>query len=538
VTLLRFVGCSLVGAILLSAPAGALELPHRWVYLQTNLQVDKNAEDAETLMRRAAQAGYTGILLADSKLAKLGDVPARYFTNIERVKRTAAALRLDVVPAVFHVGYSEAMLWHDPNLAEALPVKDARFVVRGGRAQLEPDPVPQLRGGDMSDLTLWAWKDPNMVAAAGAVRVTDPRGANARISQRLRLTPFRQYHLSVRVKTQEFRGQPEVKLLAGKRSLNHANLGVKSTQDWTTHHVVFNSLEHADVQLYLGAWGATTGSLWWDDVRLDETALVNLVRRPGAPLIVRCDDGTPLAEGRDFERIVDPRSGTVPWPGGFEVWHEPPAIMTGLPDGTRLRVSFYHVVTVYNGQVTICPSEPRTVELLRDEARRVHAAWGARGYMMSHDEIRCLNWCDACRRRGLTPGQILADNVRTCAAILRATNPGGRIYVWSDMFDPNHNARDDYYLVNGTLAGSWEGLDRDVVIVPWHFAKRAESLRFFADRGHEQIIAGYYDAAPERIRDWLSAARQVRGVTGVMFTTWKRNYDDLERFAELVAEPK
>ena len=527
-----------LGVVVAAASAVAAELPQRWVYLQTNLQVEQNAADAEALLRRAAQAGYNGVLLADSKAARLADVPAHYFTNAERVKRVAAELKLDVVPAVFHVGYSEAMLWHDPNLAEALPVRDAPFVVQGGVARLQPEVRALLKGGDLNDLALWDWKDATVRSEEGAAVVTDPKGANARFAQKIKLTPFRQYHLSVRVKTRDFRGQPEVKLIAGKQQLNYASLRVKPTQDWTTHHVVFNSLDRTEAQLYLGCWDETTGSLWWDDVTLEETALVNLVRRAGAPLVVKREDGAELVEGRDYERVNDPRSGRVPWPGGFEVWHEPPAIKTALPDGTRLRVSFYDVVTVNDHQVTVCPSEPKTLELLRDEARRVHALWGARGYMMSHDEIRCLNWCEACQRRKLTPGQILAENARACVQILREANPGGKIYVWSDMFDPNHNAHAGYSLVNGDLAGSWEGLDKDVVIVPWNFGKRNESLKFFAERGHRQIIAGYYDAAPERVRDWLEAARPAGSVDGVMFTTWKRNYRDLERFAEVVREFK
>ena len=124
----------------------------------------------------------------------------------------------------------------------------------------------------------------------------------------------------------------------------------------------------------------------------------------------------------------------------------------------------------------VCPSEPRTVELLRDQARRMHAAWGAKGYMMSHDEIRVLNWCAACERRQLDAGAILADNARTCLQILREVNPKGRIYVWSDMFDPNHNAHKDYYLVRGDLAGSWEGLDREVIIVTWAFQQARGEL--------------------------------------------------------------
>ena len=523
-----------VAAVIFVGSIQAAELTDRWVYLQTNLQVDKNVTDAEVLFRRAAKAGYNGVLLADAKLAKLGEVIPRYHQNIARVRRVAAETRMEVIPAVFRIGYSEAMLWHDPNLAEALPVRDALFVVSGGVARLQPDSPTQLRGGDFANLRLWAMKDSNLVPDNGALRVSNPMGANARIAQPLRLTPFRQYHLSVRVKTQDFHGQPEVKVIAGQQSLNFANLGVQPTQDWTTHHVVFNSLDRTDAQLYLGCWGGTTGSLWWKDVRLEETALVNLVRRPGAPLVVRIEGGAYQLEGSDYEPVVDPKSGTVPGNGGFEVWHEPPLIRTRLPDGTRLRVSFYHVVPIHDGQVSICPSEPRTVELLRDEARRVHAAWGAKSYMMSHDEIRCLNWCAACTRRNLTAGQILADNARTCVQILRTVNPGGRIFVWSDMFDPHHNAKStgDYYLVRGSLAGSWEGLDRDVGILPWDYGSRAASLKFFADRGHPQIIAGYYDAKPELIRDWLSAGRGLRGVNGVMFTTWKGNFTDLEKFIE------
>jgi hypothetical protein len=153
---------------------------------------------------------------------------------------------------------------------------------------------------------------------------------------------------------------------------------------------------------------------------------------------------------------------------------------------------------------------------------------------MSHDEIRVLNWCDACRRRHLDAGAILADNVKTCVQILREINPGGRIYVWSDMFDPHHNAHKDYYLVRGDLSGSWKGLDQEVIILNWNFDKRNESLKWFADRGQRQIIAGYYDAGVDQVRAWLDSAKGVKGVLGVMYTTWQGNHEDLEQFGVIV----
>jgi hypothetical protein len=315
---------------------------------------------------------------------------------------------------------------------------------------------------------------------------------------------------------------------------------VKPTQDWTVHHAVFNSQEFADVALYFGVWGAGKGTLLWSDPTLEEVAFVNLTRRPGTPLAVTTADGKPLVEGRDFEALSDPLLGAKPWRGEYDTFHEPPLLKTKLPDGTKLLASYFHGATVYANQATICLSEPKTYALLREQAERIHKAWDAKAYMMSHDEIRVMNWCAACEARHLTPGQMLADNVKRCIAILREINPGGRIYVWNDMFDPHHNAvKGPYYLVNGSLLNSWDGLDKDVFIVPWHFEKRAESLKFFADRGHRQVIAGYYDSDPAKVADWLTAAKAVPGsVTGVMYTTWENNYRDLEKFSQFIDAAK
>src|SRR5207237_893193 len=151
-------------------------------------------------------------------------------------------------------------------------------------------------------------------------------------------------------------------------------------------------------------------------------------------------DNEVLREGVDFEYVRDPKLGREDVPGGYSEWHEVPVIRTGLPDGTTLRVSYYHMLRFPDGgQVMICPSEPRTLELLRDQAKRLHAIFHARAYFMSHDEMRVCNWDPSCTRRNRSSGQILADNVKTCVGILRDLSPGSQIYVWSDMFDPNHN---------------------------------------------------------------------------------------------------
>src|SRR5713101_2780579 len=156
-SILRWVsGLALAQRLLIQpARAGAME---RWVYCAQNLWVDKNIDHLETLLRRAAKAGYTHVLLTDSKFAKLGDMDARYFRNIERVKNLASELHLEIVPALFSIGYSNDLLWHDPNLIEALPVRDALFVVKNSEVRLQPDPSVGLKGGDFSEMSQWDWK--------------------------------------------------------------------------------------------------------------------------------------------------------------------------------------------------------------------------------------------------------------------------------------------------------------------------------------------------------------------------------------------
>src|SRR5262249_53402886 len=254
----------------------------------------------------------------------------------------------------------------------------------------------------------------------------------------------------------------------------------------------------------------------------------------GGPLEIRRVDGgrpgPPLTEGKEFEKVADPKMGCVPWPGAYEVWHEPPPLRTKLPDGTKLLVSYQHAITVGTGQVMICPSEKRTLELLKDEAARIRKAFGNKSWFMSHDEIRVLNQDESCRKRMVEPGRILASNVIDCISILRQLDPKAEILVWSDMFDPNHNAKENYYLVRGDLKDSWAGIDGGVTVANWNFEKRDESLAFFAGRGHKQLLAAYYDETPaadgslRNLDAWLASAKRVKNVEAVMYTTWQSKY--------------
>lgn len=528
----RFLLILVSGILAVSLAGAAPPFRDHWIYCNTNLLLDKNVNDLDALFARAQSSGYNGVLLSDYKFCLLDTMDAHYFANIERTKKLAAAHKLRVVPAIFPVGYSNGLLAHDPNLAEGLPVKDALFTVHAGEARAEQDPSLRLRNSELHDWSDWSFHDDTLALVDGAACVFDPHNNNARMMQTLKVPPFQQFHLSAEIQTENVTGAPPEVVVIGKDGcrLTYSNLGVPRTGDWKTYHTVFNSLGNDEVKIYFGSWGMNTGVVRWRHPRLEAAGPVNLVRRAGAPFSVRTEDGKELVEGRDYEPVNDPRMGRVPWNGEYEVWHQPPAIHTRLPEGTRLRVSYYHATTFNDGQVMICPSEPKTKALLQDQARRMHAAWGASAYAMSHDEIRVLNWDKSCSDRHLSPGGILADNVHECIKTLREINPGGEIYVWSDMFDPTHNAIKNYFLVNGDLAGSWRGLDKDVKIILWNYDTRDAGLKFFASLGNPMLVAGYYDSPVDNVRRWLQSVQPYPGVEGIMYTTWENNYRDLEAF--------
>jgi hypothetical protein len=404
----------------------------------------------------------------------------------------SAGRKIDIIPGVFPIGYSNGLLAHDPNLAEGVPVEAAPFVVRGREAVLAADGSGRLRNGNLEEtqgdrfLGFTFQDDPGKATFADgrvvhggkvSCRMEMGRGesGNYRLVQRVAVRPHAYYRFSCWVKTENLEPTQGFQLLAlatsKEQALTFMEEQLPSTRDWTRLDVVFNSLNEHEAGLYAGQWGGRSGKLWLDDLALEELALVNVLRRP---------------------------------PG------------SRIKPGERLRVSWYHPMLTVGGQVMCSLTEPKVYELLRDQARRVNELLHPKAFMMSHDEIRVANWCRSCQDAHAQPGELLARNVERCREILHQINPKARVLVWSDMFDPHHNAVDHYYLVNGSLRGSWKGLTPEVTIMNWNSGKAAESLKWFADRGHAQIIAGYYDDGMENLQHWNAAAKDVPRVTGFM----------------------
>lgn len=516
------------------APA-APSLQKRWLFVWRDMN---NPAEVDRMIARfpAAQAaGYNGVVFSHN-------IPE---AKAPELREAARAHGLDLIAIV--MGGSR-----DRNYMEGVLCKDQLFVVHDGLATLQQDNPTALANADFEDFTgnhLKGWRfqddegltsfvDQQVCHGGKASLRMESIGKNqyrhCRVMQSVKLQPYRQYHISAWVRTEDLApADAEIKVLSaeGGRQVSFQTFHVEPTQDWKRCDLVFNSLNTTAASFYLGSWSGRDGKLWWDDVAIDELGLVNCLRRPGCPVTVHGEDGTVYEEGRDFEAIRDPQ--LHPW----RPYHEQPPIKltagSRLKEGDRLRVSYYHSLVVYEDRLTSCLSEPRIFADWKAEVERAERLLHPAGFLMSHDELRVINQCAACQSKQMTPGQLLAWNVHQAAEVIRAVRPDAEIWVWNDMFDPMHNAVDHYYAVNGSLQGSWEGLDPGIGIVNWYGSLQGKNCRFFADLGLKQILSGYYDGdeSGARIEQWLAATKDVPGIVGAMYTTWEDKYGAMATWA-------
>jgi hypothetical protein len=554
---------SLVCAAILLVSASVLAadpiLTHRWLFVMRGMRTAEDVDRTVALFPRAKADGYTAAVISDGAFYGLDRVDQSYRDNLTRLQKAAFDNGLDFIPTVMPIGYAGSILDYDPNLAEGIPVKDALFVVKGKEARLVSDHPVALAGGDFETadgnrFSGWEMQDSVGTSTFADRQVThsggqslrmenipqaEPRWGHSRLMQAVKVKPFRQYHFSVWVKTQDFEAPETARAVVLAPTEHEQYIGelpvhLTRTQDWTRFDMLFSSLSFSEVRIYMGCWGGKNGTIWWDDATLEEAGLINPLRRDGCPLTVRGDDGTVYEEGKDFEPVKDPKLAP------YAYYHDPLAIRltadSRIRDGARLWVSYYHPLMNPAGQPNCCLSDPKLYDILRDEVKRVNDLLHPKVFFMQHDEIRIGNWDASCQDRHLTAGQILADNVRKCIDIIRDIRPDADIWVWSDMFDPMHNAVGGYYSVNGSWAGSWEGLDSKIGIVNWYGELQGRNAKFFADRGMRQIFAGYYDGNEhgEDVAPWFKGVAGRPGIIGAMYTTWQDRYAAMDEWARAV----
>jgi hypothetical protein len=241
----------LVGIILffqqiVCLPPPSPSTPKLYIFSQYNLQVSTNVGVVQGLIDQGDSAGYNGLVIADFKLTILQDnvVIPQYYSNLQQVISYALSKNWDVIPVIYPFGYSDGILYTDYNLAEGLPIKGSPFVSSGTMLTLNSNWANLVNGGfeQTSGNTFVGWTilDPSRVspdtstAQSGTTSChISPGSGNARITQALTFTPFRQYHVTFWIKTSNFaNGYVNVEFLdlSIGQSRNFLNLQIASNQ--------------------------------------------------------------------------------------------------------------------------------------------------------------------------------------------------------------------------------------------------------------------------------------------------------------------
>jgi hypothetical protein len=544
--------------------------PALWYWHHAYLSATNAAEPAnsEKLIDEAVAAGYTGMSLWDSSTTFM-DLPNWDTSKLQAVTAYAAQKGLGVMAITAPYGYSNDALQYNPNWAEANLVSGGQFTVASGAGGLVLQPVntlpPIQDGGFEGDNSVWTSLGDarigfdSTVAHTGTTSVVIHGNAsasdNARIRQQLTVTPNRLYHVELYFKTAGFSGNTII-FSALDFQPNNATFSrmyespatTGTDQDWTVFDYTFNSRESTSVWLYIGIWGGFSGTVWLDDVMVEETALVNVVRRGGTPLKAY-DTSTTFTEGTDFATVGDP--ALAAHPGTYDPWHAPPVV--SVPSGSKLQggqtvsMDYYTAIPLNGAECGLDLSEPDVMKWQHDHIAKIQQVFPAMtGIFLSYDEMRHMNLCALCQSKHLTSGQLLAQNVQATWQTVESLDPGAKVYVWSDMFDPFHNAAPNYYDENwdveGDVSGSWAGLEPAMIVMNWNLGSLTKSLSWFSGtsdprqpHGFQQIISGYYDPADKdgakAATSELMAAQGIKGVVGLMYTTWNDDYSQLAEFA-------
>lgn len=256
------------------------DYPIRWVFSTHNL-IDKNQiSTLETIEDTMAAHKLNGLQQNDFKnniySVFEGSYP-QYFYNVDSLQAYSAKSNVEIIPGVFPFGWSEGILFHDPDIAEGFPTTTS-FLIQDDTGLLLTDPNMMLPNGGFENVsngnfTGWSFYDgPGSVfvdsttvhSGKYSARCTNfaagNAGGNCRFEKSLKCRPFHGYHMSVWVKTDQLQAG-EMQLLAigtdgtNTQGLTATQYPSSGTSDWTKYDVVFNTLNWSQVYVYCGVWG-------------------------------------------------------------------------------------------------------------------------------------------------------------------------------------------------------------------------------------------------------------------------------------------
>ncbi len=526
-------------------------LKHRWIFSFGYGRNREGVNAIKSLIDVGTAHGLNGMVLSSFGLDSITRWKASDIALLQELRAYCDKKDIELIPTGFSAGYGGGALGHNRNFAAALPVsvslvaKNNRLVPASSDNLLKNGNLETHVKGRFSGFGFHdqpgeiTFVDTDCVASGKtSIRFenfTANEHGHGRINQKVFVQPGRSYRFSLKIKTQNLQPASSVRIQILKKNGNGTlashSPSLKSTQDWTEVSFEFLNNQETTLLVYAGIWGGQSGKFWLDDLHLSQdNTLSNIVTRQGTPRSLRSlNRPRTFMEGQDFETIRNLRSLDQ---------------IRLLPDSTineseALELTCYKIPSIshaWGNQISLCMSNPDLYVYWEAQAKQLYQILPYKKVLLSMDEIRNGGGCQSCQSRGQTMAEILGDCVTRLSNIFKRIDPAIEVIIWSDMLDPAHNARNNYYGVVGDFTGSWQYVPKDLTIMCWYHKIRDKSLTFFSKKGFRTLGAAYYDAKDlSSSREWLTSLTQTPNAQGIMYTTWLKKYALLADFGDLTS---
>ena len=520
----------------------------RWFFAFGYDRTRADTDKIKALIDTAAAHGLNGMVLSSFGLDSITSWDEQGVALLKEVAAHCQEKGIELIPTGFSAGYGGGALSYNLSFADALPTR-VLLKAQGGKivpapmmnllvnGDLEQQTNNQFKGFDFNDQPgVISFADSVAASGKGSIRFenfTANQHGHGRIMQSVKVQPGRTYRFTCKFKTQDLNPVSglSVMMLSGGKDVTSVKPTLKPTQDWTEVTLELTNSNKTELSIYAGIWGGKSGKFWIDDMKFGEAGDLSYIpRRDGTPLQLKSADGQKsYVEGKDYEaiRCLQSLDSVKVLPG------------SAISDGEDLVLDCYKIPYVaheWGRQISLCMSNPALYDYWKAQAVRLHEVIPYKKFLLAMDEIRNGGGCQLCQKSGKSMAQILGDCVTRQDAIFKQIDPNIEVMIWSDMFDPAHNAHNNYYGVVGDYTGSWKYVPKDVTMACWYYEIRDKSLKFFSEQGFKTFGAAYYDADDlTNPKDWLKSLKATPNAEGIMYTTWQKKYGLLAGFGDLVS---
>jgi len=493
------------------------------------------------------------IVFENPAFYRLSDPEAR--ARLTEVFAYCRDLGIEPVPELQSFGWSQHLLPLDPLCVEAAPARDRRFRFADDETARPCDRPGQdlaVRNGDLDRaeghrFADWQQDDVGTTLFAD----TSERGGMclmiqrqtpgfSRVSQRVRCEPDTCYEVQVDMRTQAGKDFAAYFEVYGSPTLDRgqefaAYPHVATTTDWERRSLKFRSGPARELVVYLRIQEGT-GSAWFDNLSIrtaGEPPLINIVETPDQPLVVTSvDRATTYRPGVDYD--VEPGDLRFPYADTAAPWRVTRRRDGALTAGQEVLLSYEWAEP---GDITYCPSEPRTQALMEKAIRDTTATLKPRLIHLGHDEPRVINRDQRCRKRGLPAYALYVDDIRRMHRYVKKADPDCRVMIWADAFRVNDKGEVKMAWFSEekcALADAVRDMPRDIILCPWRYTETDvdflwRDLASLTAAGFDVTGSPWYDLC--NVVAWGRAAARLRPESGtclgLFLTTWDDRWDAL-----------